>query len=106
MTTPTPVTPGQYRIFAGFAGFLILSGAALSLFGVFFLKTTLASYTWPSPPGQVQAVTSNLYYSESHGSIKTYRDTVADQYAVAAISYTGDRSGATVHLPLKNCWRF
>ncbi|WP_204138379.1 DUF3592 domain-containing protein [Halomicronema sp. CCY15110] len=91
MTTPTPITPAQYRIIAGFGGFLILIGAALSIFGVIFLKSALASYTWPSTPGLVQAVTSNLYYSESNGSIKTYSYTVAYQYEVAEISYTGDR---------------
>lgn len=103
MTTPTPVTPGQYRIVAGFAGFLILFGAALSLFGVFFLRTALASYGWPSAPGTVQAINSSLYRSEYSGSRRTYVYQVTYGYAVNEIAYTGDRyslgEGSTASRP-------
>jgi hypothetical protein len=103
MTTPTPVTPGQYRIVAGFAGFLILIGAALSIFGVFFLRTALASYGWPSTPGTVQAITSPLYRSEYSGSRRTYVYEVTYGYAVNEIAYTGDRyslgEGSTASRP-------
>lgn len=91
MTTPTPVTPGQYRIVAGFAGFLILFGAALSLFGVFFLRTALASYGWPSAPGIVQAINASLYRSEYNGARRTYVYEVTYGYEVDEITYTGDR---------------
>jgi hypothetical protein len=91
MTTPTPVTSGQYRIFAGFAGFLILIGAVLSIFGVFFLRTAFASYGWPSAPGTVQAINASLYRSEYGGNRRTYVYQVTYSYAVNEIAYTGDR---------------
>ena len=91
MTSPTPITPGQYRIFAGFAGFLIVIGAALSIFGVFFLRSALASYGWPSTPGFVQAINSSRYRSEYSGTLRTYVYQVTYGYEVNEIAYTGDR---------------
>lgn len=91
MTSPTPVTPGQYRIFAGFAGFLILIGATLSIFGIFFLRSALASYGWPSTTGIVQAINASRYRSEYSGSLRTYVYQVTYEYEVNEIAYTGDR---------------
>lgn len=99
MTSSAPITPSQYRIIAGFAAFLILSGAALALFGIFFLKSAQASRAWPSTSGEVQTIKAVLHTTRNNGRVKTYNYTVTYQYEVDDRTYTSDRyslgSGST-----------
>lgn len=92
-SSPTPLTPGQFRILAGFAGFLFLSGAALTTFGVVFLKAAQVSRGWPSVPGVVNDIEASRYHSGSTGSTstRTYVYQISYQYAVEGQPYTGDR---------------
>ncbi|WP_017301070.1 DUF3592 domain-containing protein [Nodosilinea nodulosa] len=50
------ITPSQYRIGIGAGGFIVLSGVALLVFGIGFLKQAHASSGWPVSPGTVTAV--------------------------------------------------
>jgi len=94
-SSPTPLTPGQFRILAGFAGFLFLSGAALTTFGAFFLKSAQVSRGWPSVPGVVNGIEASRYYSGRTGSTntrtRTYVYQISYQYVVDGQPYTGDR---------------
>ena len=99
MASPTPITPAQYRIILSFAGFLIVIGAALAIFGVFFLKSAQASRAWPNTMGEVQAIKATRHTTGTGGSVTTYNYVVAYEYEVDDRTYTGDRyslgSGST-----------
>jgi len=87
-----PITPFQYRLGLGFLGFLIVSGGALMLFGLSFLKTATASQQWPTAQGKVQAVTvTRDRTSTSSSPTYTYAYTVTYRYEVNSNPYRGDR---------------
>ena len=93
------ITPGQYRIIAGFLIFIILAGCALFTFGVFFIIEASASGNWPSVQGEVEGV----YVRHTRGSSRTsqgsYHYEVTYSYLINDIIYTNDRyslgSGST-----------
>jgi hypothetical protein len=88
----TSITPAQYRITLGFAGFMTVFGAALLMFGGVFLRDAWASRDWPTATGTVEAV--NVVRDRSANSNTSrpyYYYAVTYEYEVAGQSYTGDR---------------
>lgn len=51
---PTPAAP--HRLILGLALFSIVSGSALLIFGLTFLKGAYTSQRWPTAQGKVEAV--------------------------------------------------
>ncbi len=103
MTNPTPITPAQYRIALGFAGFMTVVGAALMIFGVSFLKEARASRAWPTTAGTVEAVNVLRDRSTTNSSVSSYHYAVTYQYEVEARAYSSDRyslgNGSTASKP-------
>lgn len=91
MTSPTPITPAQYRITLGFAGFMAVGGAALLIFGVSFLKDARASRAWPTTTGEVQAVNVVRDRSTTNSSSRSYHYAVTYGYEVEERTYSSDR---------------
>jgi hypothetical protein len=92
MTESTQITPGQYRIVLGFAGFMTVLGTALLIFGVVFLRDAWASRGWPTAAGTVEEVTVvRDRSSTSNTSRPYYYYAVTYEYEVSGQRYRGDR---------------
>ncbi|MDA0269015.1 MAG: DUF3592 domain-containing protein [Cyanobacteria bacterium] len=88
------------RLIFGLAIFSIVSGAALLIFGLSFLKSAYTSLGWPTVQGDVAAVNINRdRVTDSRPPAYTYTYTVAYTYEVDGNRYQGDRyslgSGST-----------
>ncbi|MGB3493803.1 MAG: DUF3592 domain-containing protein [Elainellaceae cyanobacterium] len=87
---PTPSSP--HRLILGLAFFLIASGAALSIFGLSFLKEAHVSQGWPVAQGDVKAVNINRdRITDSRPPAYTYSYTVIYTYEVEGTRYQNDR---------------
>ena len=83
------ITPQQYRMTIGCLGVAIIAGAALTIFGVFFLIEGNASQKWPTTEGDVQSLYVRSHRSDSGSRSYTYE--VTYNYVVNDQVYTSDR---------------
>ena len=91
-TNETPsneITPKQTRMTIGCLGLAIIAGAALTIFGVFFLLEGNESNSWPTAEGDVKSVYVRTHRSDNGGRSYTYE--VTYDYVVNDQIYTSDR---------------
>jgi len=87
---PLPTT--SPRLLLGLAIFSIMSGSALLLFGLSFLKGAYTSQGWPTAQGDVEAVNLNRdRVTDSRPPAYNYTYTVAYSYEVDGTRYQSDR---------------
>jgi hypothetical protein len=95
---PTPAAP--HRLILGLALFSIVSGSALLIFGLTFLKGAYTSQRWPTAQGKVEAVNIRRdRITDSRPPAYTYTFVVTYAYEIEGTRYQGDRyslgSGST-----------
>jgi hypothetical protein len=88
-----PSTPADpYRLILGLTIFSIVSGSALLIFGLSFLKGAYTSQGWPIAQGDVKAVNINRdRITDSSPPAYTYTYTVVYTYDVDGNRYQRDR---------------
>ena len=88
----SPTSATSPRLMLGLASFAIVSGAALLIFGVSFLKSAHTSQGWPIAQGDVKAVNIKRdRITDSRPPAYTYTYTVVYTYEVAGTPYESDR---------------
>jgi hypothetical protein len=81
-----------YRLILGLAIFSLVSGSALLMFGLIFLKDAYASQSWPIAQGTVNRVNINRdRATDSSTPTYDYTYTVVYGYEVDGNRYQGDR---------------